>query len=205
MIREQLRPRGVTDPRVLQAMGLIPRDTFVDEALRAQAYGDHALPIGEGQTISQPYVVGLMTQALALQGPEKVLEIGTGCGYQTVILANLCERVYTVERIKSLFVRARNTFDQLHYFNILCKLDDGTLGWTENAPYDAIMVTAAGPHVPEPLLAQLADPGVLVMPVGEKGEQRLVVVTRREGELQEQVLDSVRFVNLIGDHGWRAA
>jgi protein-L-isoaspartate(D-aspartate) O-methyltransferase len=206
MIREQLLPRGVTDPQVLKAMELVPRDFFVEEALRGQAYGDHALPIGEGQTISQPYVVGLMTQALQLRGGEKVLEIGTGCGYQTAILAGLCARVYTVERLKSLHIKARRVFDELHLFNILCKIDDGTLGWPEYGPYDAIIVTAAGPRIPEPLLDQLADPGILVMPVGERGgDQVLVTVVKEQGECREQLLDSVRFVSLIGDHGWRAA
>ncbi len=206
MVREQLLPRGVTDPRVLEAMARLPRDFFVDEALRGRAYGDHPLPIGEGQTISQPYVVALMTQALRLRGREKVLEIGTGCGYQTAILAALCDRVYTVERLKSLHIKARRVFDELHLFNILCKIDDGTLGWPEHGPYDAIMVTAAGPRVPEPLIAQLADPGILVMPVGgREGVQELVTVVKEQGETREQVLDSVRFVSLIGDHGWRAA
>jgi protein-L-isoaspartate(D-aspartate) O-methyltransferase len=206
MVREQLLPRGIADPRVLQAMEAVPRDVFVEEALRGQAYGDHALPIGEGQTISQPCVVGIMTQALRLKGGEKVLEIGTGCGYQTAILASLCARVYTVERIKSLHIRARKSLDGLQLFNILCKIDDGTLGWPEYEPYDAIIVTAAGPRIPEPLLEQLADPGILVMPVGEQGgEQELVVVSRQAGEISRQTLDNVRFVSLIGDHGWQAA
>lgn len=199
-------PRGVTDPRVLRAMQTVPRDFFVEEALRSQSYGDHALPIGEGQTISQPSVVGIMTQSLRLQGGEKVLEIGTGCGYQTAILASLSERVFTVERIKALHIRARKILDELQLFNVLCKVDDGTLGWPEYGPYDAIMVTAAGPRIPEPLLEQLADPGVLVMPVGEQaGEQELVVVSRQGNELSHLSLEAVRFVSLIGDHGWQAA
>ncbi|MEJ2034126.1 MAG: protein-L-isoaspartate(D-aspartate) O-methyltransferase [Deltaproteobacteria bacterium] len=206
MVSEQLLPRGVTEQRVLQAMEFVPREFFVEEALRGQAYGDHALPIGEGQTISQPYVVGLMTQALRLRGREKVLEIGTGCGYQTAVLALLCERVFTVERLKSLHIKARRVFDELHLFNILCKIDDGTLGWYEHGPYDAIIVTAAGPRVPEPLLEQLADPGILVMPVGGRdGEQELVTVVKEQGETREEVLENVRFVSLIGDHGFRAA
>jgi protein-L-isoaspartate(D-aspartate) O-methyltransferase len=206
MIREQLLPRGINDPRVLHAMEMLPRDIFVEEALRSQAYGDHALPIGEGQTISQPSMVGIMSQALQLRGGEKVLEIGTGCGYQTAILASLCERVYTVERIKSLHIKARRIIDELQLFNILCKVDDGTLGWPEYGPYDAIIVTAAGPRIPEPLKEQLADPGILVMPVGEQGGgQELVIVKRRGDDFQCETLDSVRFVSLIGDHGWRAA
>jgi protein-L-isoaspartate(D-aspartate) O-methyltransferase len=204
MIREQLQPRGITDPRVLRAMEMVPRDLFVEEALRNQAYGDHSLPIGEGQTISQPCVVATMTQALLLRGGETVLEIGTGCGYQTAILASLCQRVFTVERIKSLHIKARRALDALQLFNVLCKIDDGTLGWPEYGPYDAIMVTAAGPRIPEPLLAQLNDPGILVMPVGERsGSQELIAVCKEGGEIRRQTLDSVRFVSLIGDHGWQ--
>ncbi|MDH5299677.1 MAG: protein-L-isoaspartate(D-aspartate) O-methyltransferase [Desulfobulbaceae bacterium] len=203
MVREQLEPRGISDPRVLAAMNSVPRHLFVDDALRAQAYGDFPLPIGEGQTISQPYVVALMTQLLGLTGQERVLEIGTGCGYQTAVLAAICQRVYTVERIKPLHVRARRVFDRLHIFNLLCKIDDGTLGWQEHAPYDAIIVTAAGPSVPEPLVGQLADPGVMVIPVGERGNQQLVMVRKRDGQVEEEVVESVRFVSLIGDHGWQ--
>jgi protein-L-isoaspartate(D-aspartate) O-methyltransferase len=204
MIREQLLPRGITEPRLLQVMEMLPRDFFVEEALRNQAYGDHSLPIGEGQTISQPCVVGTMTQALQLRGHERVLEIGTGCGYQTAILAGLCQRVFTVERIKSLHIKARRILDELQLFNVLCKIDDGTLGWPEHGPYDAIIVTAAGPRIPEPLLEQLDDPGILVMPVGERsGSQELIVVCKEGGEIRRQSLDSVRFVSLIGDHGWQ--
>jgi protein-L-isoaspartate(D-aspartate) O-methyltransferase len=204
MVREQLLPRGITDPRVLQAMEMVPRDFFVEDALRNQAYGDHALPIGEGQTISQPCMVGIMTQALQLSGREQVLEIGTGCGYQTAILASLCERVFTVERIKALHIKARKALDELQLFNVLCKIDDGTLGWPEYGPYDAIIVTAAGPRIPEPLLEQLDDPGILVMPVGERsGSQELIVIFKEGGEIRRQTLDSVRFVSLIGDHGFQ--
>lgn len=203
MVREQLEPRGVTDPEVLAAMNRVPRHCFVDDALHSQAYGDFSLPIGEGQTISQPYVVALMTQLLGLTGKETVLEIGTGCGYQTAILSVLCERVYTVERIKSLHARARRVFDKLHIFNVLCKIDDGTLGWPEYGPFDAIIVTAAGPSVPEPLVAQLADPGVLVIPVGERGNQKLVMVCKEDGEVTERIVEDVKFVSLIGDHGWQ--
>ncbi len=203
MVREQLEPRGINDPRVLAAMDRVPRHLFVDDALHAQAYGDFPLPIGEGQTISQPYMVALMTQLLGLTGKERVLEVGTGCGYQTAVLAALCEQVYTVERIKALHVRARRVFDRLHIFNLLGKIDDGTLGWPEHAPYDAIIVTAAGPTVPDPLVEQLADPGVLVIPVGERGSQQLVVVRKEAGEVTSRTVEDVRFVSLIGDHGWR--
>jgi len=204
MVEEQLVPRGIHDPATLKAMETVPRHLFVEDALRGQAYGDHPLPIGKGQTISQPYIVALMTQALQLKGHENVLEIGTGSGYQAAILAQLCAKVYTVERIDSLLVRARKVFDQLHYLNILSKLDDGTVGWPENGPYDAIIVTAGGPRVPEPLLEQLADPGILVIPVGEKSYQQLQLVTRKNNSLSTTVIESVRFVDLIGEYGWQS-
>ncbi|MEW6220101.1 MAG: protein-L-isoaspartate(D-aspartate) O-methyltransferase [Thermodesulfobacteriota bacterium] len=203
MVEEQLRPRHITDPRVLAAMGEIPRHLFVEEALQARAYGDFPLPIGEGQTISQPYIVALMTQALELAGPETVLEIGTGSGYQAAILSRLCHKVYTVERLRPLFFQARRLFDSQRYTNIVCKLDDGTLGWPEYAPFDAIIVTAAGPEVPAPLLAQLADPGRLVIPVGDRWSQALVVVTKESGRIRKRTIESVRFVSLVGAHGWQ--
>ncbi len=204
MVREQLIPRGISDQRVLDVMGKVPRHQFVEDALWNQAYGDFSLPIGVGQTISQPYVVARMTQALKLKGPESVLEIGTGCGYQTTILASLAERVFSVERIKALHVKARQTFDKLHVTNVLCTVDDGTLGWKQYAPYDAIIVTAGGPDIPQPLVDQLADSGVLVIPVGERDRQQIVVLQKRDGEVFTQPLDDVRFVSLIGDHGWKA-
>lgn len=203
MVEEQLIPRGIHDPKTLEAMRRVPRHLFVEDALQNQAYGDFPLPIGRGQTISQPYIVALMTQALGLQGHEKVLEIGTGSGYQAAILAQICEKVYTVERVDSLLVQARKIFDQLHYLNILTKLDDGTNGWPEFGPYDAIIVTAGGPKVPEPLLNQLADPGTLVIPVGDRGMQNLQLVTKKEGVITEKTIEYVRFVSLIGTHGWR--
>ncbi len=204
LVREQLVPRNITDPKVLEAMNTVPRHLFVEDALRAQAYGDHPLPIGEGQTISQPYIVALMTQELKLSGSEKVLEIGTGSGYQAAILSRLCEQVYTVERIKSLHAQARKVFDKLRYFNILGKIDDGTMGWPDHGPYDAIIITAAGPKIPEPILAQLADPGILVMPLGQdRFSQDLVIITKKAGELAQKVIEKVRFVSLIGSHGWK--
>lgn len=203
MVEEQLIPRGIHDPKTLEAMRRVPRHLFVEDALQNQAYGDFPLPIGRGQTISQPYIVALMTQALGLQGHESVLEIGTGSGYQAAILSLICDKVYTVERIDSLLVRARNIFDRLHYLNILTKLDDGTNGWPEYGPYDAIIVTAGGPKVPEPLLDQLADPGTLVIPVGDLGMQNLQLVTKKEGIITEKTIEYVRFVNLIGSHGWQ--
>ncbi len=202
MVDEQIVARGVGDSLVLEAMRQVPRHFFVEDALQSQAYGDFPLPIGRGQTISQPYIVALMTQALQLTGSESVLEIGTGSGYQAALLSRLCQRVYTVERIDSLLARARRTFDRLHYLNIQSKLDDGTMGWPEYAPFDAIMVTAGGPRVPEALLEQLADPGVLVIPVGDRFSQELKVVSRRNGETMTKTIEYVRFVNLIGEQGW---
>ena len=203
MVEEQLIPRSIHDQKTLEAMRKVPRHLFVEDALKNQAYGDYPLPIGRGQTISQPYIVALMTQALGLKGHEHVLEIGTGSGYQAAILSQICEKVYTVERIDTLLVQARKVFDSLHYLNILTKLDDGTNGWPEYSPYDIIIVTAGGPKIPLPLLEQLADPGILVIPVGDRGVQDLRLVTKKEGEIKEKTIELVRFVNLIGDHGWK--
>jgi len=202
MVDEQLIPRGIHDLKTLESMRKVPRHLFVEDAMKDQAYGDFPLPIGRGQTISQPFIVALMTQTLGLKGHESVLEIGTGSGYQAAILSQICAKVYTVERIDSLLVQARKVFDSLHYLNILTKLDDGTNGWLEYAPYDAIIVTAGGPKVPEPLLEQLADPGTLVIPVGDRGVQDLRRVTKKDGKITEKTIEFVRFVSLIGDHGW---
>lgn len=202
MVQEQLLTRGIHDPRVLAVMAEVPRHLFVDDAMQANAYGDHPLPIVDGQTISQPFIVAYMTQALRLTGMENVLEIGTGSGYQSVILSRLCAKVYTIERLNSLLASSRRIFDRLRCYNIQSKLDDGTLGWPENGPYDAIMVTAGGPEIPEPLLNQLADPGRLVIPVGDQDVQELQLVTKMEGNIQVETLEHVRFVNLIGEHGW---
>jgi len=202
MVQEQLQPRGITDKRVLQAMAEVPRHLFVEDAMQAQAYGDHPLPIGGDQTISQPLVVAAMTQALQLTGTEQVLEIGTGSGYQASVLSRLCEKVYTVERINSLLAGARKVFDSLRYYNILARLDDGTMGWQEYAPYDAIIVTAGGPEIPQPLVDQLADNGRMVIPVGERDVQELHFVKKVDGEVKIEKMESVRFVSLIGEHGW---
>lgn len=202
MVQEQLVTRGIHDPRVLEVMGEVPRHLFVDDAMQANAYGDYPLPIVDGQTISQPFIVAYMTQALQLTGRERVLEIGTGSGYQAVILSRLAEKVYTVERLNSLLASSRRLFDRLRCYNIQSKLDDGSLGWPEYAPYDAIMVTAGGPEIPEPLVAQLADPGRLVIPVGDQDVQELQLVTKKDGLIQVELLEHVRFVNLIGEHGW---
>jgi protein-L-isoaspartate(D-aspartate) O-methyltransferase len=202
MVKTQLIPRGIKDPRVLEAMKEVRRDLFVEEALVGEAYNDHPLPIGHNQTISQPFIVALMTEALALKGDEKVLEIGTGSGYQTAILAKLSDKVYTVERIRSLMLRARALLADLNYHNILFKAFDGTLGWDEYAPYDAIIVTAGAPKVPQPLLDQLAEGGRLIIPIGNKFSQELIKATRRKGTYAQENLGGCRFVDLVGVHGW---
>lgn len=203
MVRKQLLNRDISDERTLSAMQEVPRHCFVDDALRAKSYGDHPLPIGAGQTISQPYIVACMTQALQLQGDEAVLEIGTGSGYQAAVLSRLCEKVYTVERVNSLLAGARKVFDHLRYYNIRSKLDDGTLGWPEYGLYDAIIVTAGGPDIPEPLIAQLADPGRLVIPIGDRSVQELKLLTKKEGQVEIELLTMVRFVDLVGEYGWK--
>lgn len=202
MIEEQLVARGITDQRILEAMRTVPRHLFVEDAFQAHAYGDFPLPIGSGQTISQPYIVALMSLTLQLTGTEKVLEIGTGSGYHAAILSRLCQKVYTVERIDGLVGRARKVFDRLRYHNIISRIDDGTVGWPSEAPFDRIIVTAGGPRIPEPLIAQLADPGRLVMPVGGQDVQELQVVDKRDGNITVTTIEQVRFVDLIGAHGW---
>jgi protein-L-isoaspartate(D-aspartate) O-methyltransferase len=202
MVEEQLRRRDIVDPGVLSAMLEVPRHCFVDDAMHGRAYGDHPLPIGAGQTISQPYIVASMTQALQLSGEEKVLEIGTGSGYQAAILSRLCRQVYTVERINSLLAGARKVFDKLRYYNIRAKLDDGTVGWPENGPYDAIIVTAGGPEIPGPLVEQLTENGRLVIPVGDRHLQQLQLLEKDGKEQRVTHLCDVRFVNLVGEYGW---
>ena len=203
MIDEQLIPRGINDQRTLKAMEEVPRHLFVDDAMRVRAYGDYPLPIAAGQTISQPYIVGLMTALLQLQGGEKVLEIGTGSGYQAAVLSRMCDRVYTVERVNQLLASARKHFDSLRYYNIVSKLDDGTVGWQEHAPFDAIIITAGGPQIPPPLIDQLADGGRLVIPVGGQDIQELQFVTKKEGEVIIEARERVRFVDLVGTYGWK--
>jgi protein-L-isoaspartate(D-aspartate) O-methyltransferase len=203
MVQEQLIPRGISDARVLAAMREVPRHCFVDDALRSRAYGDFPLPIASGQTISQPYIVALMTEALALDGAERVLEIGTGSGYQAAVLSRLCSKVYTVERINSLLAGARKVFDQLKYFNIVAKLDDGTLGWPEYGPFEAIIVTAGGPEIPQPLIEQLSDGGRLVIPVGDQRVQTLKIAEKEGEETTVRALEQVRFVDLVGEYGWK--
>jgi len=203
MVKNQLIPRGIADENVLRAMGKIPRHLFVEEALVGEAYNDHPLPIGHKQTISQPYIVALMTEALELAGKEKVLEIGTGSGYQTAILAELSDRVYTIERIEPLLEKCKGLLQSLGYKNIFFKAYDGTLGWEDFAPFDAIMVTAGAPKVPDPLLKQLADGGRMIIPIGNKYSQDLIKVTRVKDRFVEKNLGGCRFVDLIGEHGWK--
>ena len=203
MVKNQLIPRRITHKGVLGAMGKIHRHLFVEEALVGEAYNDHPLPIGHKQTISQPYIVALMTEALELTGKEKTLEIGTGSGYQTAILAELSEKVYTIERIRPLMEGARNLLTHLGYTNILFKAFDGTLGWKEYQPFDAIMVTAGAPKIPQPLMDQLADGGRLVVPVGDKFSQELIKVIKVKDGYKEKNLGGCRFVDLIGVHGWQ--
>ena len=202
MVKNQLVPRGITDQGVLKAMRKVPRHLFLEEALVGEAYNDHPLPIGHQQTISQPYIVALMTQALELTGKEKTLEIGTGCGYQTAILAELSEKVYTIERIRLLMEEARALLAELNYLNVLFSAFDGTTGWKEYEPYDAIMVTAGTARIPQPLLEQLADGGRMIIPIGDKTSQELIKITRDKDHYDKKSLGGCRFVDLIGIHGW---
>jgi protein-L-isoaspartate(D-aspartate) O-methyltransferase len=201
MVEEQIVSRGIKDPRVIAAMKKVPRHLFVEEALQSQAYSDHPLPIGEKQTISQPYMVALMTEALQLE-KEKVLEIGAGSGYQTAILAELAEKVFSIERIRSLAIKARQLLYELGYFNVEIKIFDGTHGWMEEAPFDAIIVTAGAPDIPQPLLDQLAIDGRLVIPVGDAYAQDLMRVTKTKEGIKKEELGGCRFVKLIGKYGW---
>ena len=202
MVEEQIISRGIKDPKLIAAMKKIPRHLFVEEALQNQAYSDHPLPIGDKQTISQPYMVALMTEALLLTGKEKVLEIGSGSGYQTAILAELSEKVFSIERIRSLAIRARKLVYELGYFNVEIKIFDGTFGWMEESPFDAIMVTAGSPNIPQSMIDQLAMGGRLVIPVGDAYAQDLLRVTKIEGGIKKEDLGGCRFVKLIGKYGW---
>jgi len=202
MIDTQIVRRGIRDRAVIQAMSTVPRHRFVEGALGDRAYGDFPLPIGNGQTISQPYIVALMTEALQLKGGEKVLEVGTGSGYQTAILAEIAERVVTVERVGSLVRQARAILEELGYHRVVIHLSDGTLGWKQTAPYDAILVAAGAPEIPPGLSGQLVEGGRLVIPVGPRHQQSLIRVTRREGQESVEDLGSCVFVPLIGDRGW---
>jgi len=199
MVEVQIRARGVDDEKVLAAMRQVPRHLFVPEELRSFAYGDEPLPIGEGQTISQPYIVAYMTQSLRLSGGEKVLEVGTGSGYQTAVLAEIVGQVFTIELLGVLSERARALHQALGYGNIRSKAGDGTMGWKENAPFDAIMVTAAAPAVPKKLQEQLGPEGRMIIPVGA-GFQELFLITRERGVFRKKKLLPVRFVPLVSAH-----
>jgi protein-L-isoaspartate(D-aspartate) O-methyltransferase len=206
MVQTQLRARGIADQAVLRAMGEVPRHAFVPAALAAFAYNDTPLPIGHGQTISQPFIVALMCELLAPGPGLSVLEIGTGSGYHAAVLHAMGLTVFTVERLPALYRETRRLFSRLGLHTVRGRLADGTLGWPEMGPFDRILVTAGGPEVPETLLRQLADPGILVMPVGEKrGSQRLVQVEKRRGRLETRYRGEVAFVDLVGDHGWAEA
>ena len=203
MVDEQIVARGVMDQRVLAAMRKVPRHEFLPEAMRGMAYGDHALPLGEGQTMSQPYMVAVMTELLDIKETDRVLEIGTGSGYQAAVLAELCEKVYTVERVKILADKARATLDRLGYKSVAIKVYDGTYGWKDMAPFDAIMVTAGAPDIPAPLVEQLREGGRIVIPVGERYGQVLVkAVKSAEGIITRKSIPCI-FVPLIGNHGWK--
>lgn len=203
MVHQQIESRGITDPSVLAALRSVPRHLFVSEALRDQAYGDFPLPIGEQQTISQPFIVAEMTQALELGKDDRVLEIGTGSGYQAAILAEIAYRVYTVERIRALYLQARKLLDKLKYHNIVMRCADGTVGWEDQSPFDAIIVTAGAPIIPELLINQLTEGGRLVVPVGNQHSQDLIKITKDRSGVHQTNLGGCRFVKLVGKHGWR--
>ncbi len=201
MVDEQVIARGVKDKDVIEAMRLAPRHLFVEDALYAQAYNDSALPIGEKQTISQPYMVAFMTEALRLTGREKALEIGAGSGYQTVILSMLADKVYSIERIPSIASRARKLLDKLMCPNVVVRVGDGTLGWKEEAPFDVILAAAYSPSVPPAYVDQLAVGGRLVMPVGTEDAQGLIRITKTPRGIEKETLTPCRFVKLIGQYG----
>ena len=203
MIKTQLIPRGIKDKRVLEAMERVPRHLFVDSSNITNAYSDMALPIGEGQTISQPYMVAVMTELLELNGTQKVLEIGTGSGYQTAVLAELSQAVYTIERIASLAEKAKKRFQNLSYLNIHLKADDGTLGWPEEAPFHRIIITAGSPEIPTPLIEQLAEGGIIVIPVGDLYSQQLLKYRKSGRNPMIEYHTPCVFVPLIGQYGWQ--
>jgi protein-L-isoaspartate(D-aspartate) O-methyltransferase len=196
--------RGIADQAVLQAMRRIPRHLFVDEALRDRAYGDHPLPIGQGQTISQPYMVALMTSMLKLTGQEKVLEVGTGSGYQAAVLSALARRVCTIERIAALAARARALLESLGCTNVWGRVGNGALGWPDEAPFDRILVAAGGPSIPPPLIDQLAPGGRMVVPVGAPTSQVLTLVENVDGVIRKTACGDCSFVKLVGKYAWEA-
>ena len=202
MVKTQLRDRGIRDESVLNAMERVPREEFVADQYRSQAYKDHPLPIGEGQTISQPYIVAAMLEALSLRRADKVLEIGTGTGYQTALLAEIADKVYSMERHSSLAGTAQTILGSLGYSNVTVVVGDGSAGLPQFAPFDAIIVAAAAPNVPQPLFAQLIEGGRMVVPVGAVASQELQLVTKRDGKPIVTSMEGCRFVPLIGAHGY---
>ena len=203
MVQEQIAGRGISDSRIIAAMRKIPRHLFVDPGIVNRAYDDGALPIGDKQTLSQPYMAARMTEALSLVDDEKVLEVGTGSGYQTALLAELCFNVFSVEKLRALSRKARALLDGLEYHNIALHVGDGTIGWSEHAPYNAIIVTAGAPKAPKPLLDQLVVGGRLVIPIGDEQGQTLVRLTRTRSSFKEERLGECKFVKLVGKYGWR--
>jgi protein-L-isoaspartate(D-aspartate) O-methyltransferase len=202
MVEEQLVSRGIQDPRVLRAMAKVPRHLFLENELWDRAYEDHPLPIGANQTISQPYMVALMVEALELKGTERVLEVGTGSGYAAAVLGELCAEVFTVEAVEELALKARTLLTSLGYRNVSVLVGDGTLGWEEHSPYDAVIISAAAPCIPRPLLEQLKTPGRLVFPMGEKELQTLVRIRKDTAGIREEYLGECLFVQLKGRYGW---
>lgn len=203
MVIEQLQARGIKEERVLTAFRKVPRDRFIPFEYKAESYGDHPVPIGSGQTISQPYMVALMTECLQLKEGERVLEVGTGSGYQAAILAELCSEVYSIERFSSLTERARKVLAELGYNNISLKVGDGSCGWEEACPYDGIIVTAGAPLAPEPLKEQLVLGGRLVIPVGNNFSQVLIVIEKKKDGFKQREVCGCVFVPLVGEYGWK--
>lgn len=203
MVENQIKKRGITDKRVLKAMLEVPRHEFVGEPLLSVAYQDSPLPIGSGQTISQPYIVALMTELLDIKDDNKVLEIGTGSGYQAAILSNLAMSVITVERVVELYQQSKELLKKLGYNNVMVVHGDGSIGYKEYAPYDRIIVTAAAPEVPESLIEQLGDDGKIVIPLGNRIIQRLEVIIKEGESLRREISEGVRFVPLLGKEAWQ--
>ena len=202
MVQEQLVSRGIEDSQVLRAMAAIPRHLFVESALWHRAYEDRPLPIGANQTISQPYMVARMAEALELKGTESVLEVGTGSGYAAAVLGELCAGVFSIEMVEELAWKARALLSSLGYANVSVLVGDGTLGWEQHAPYDAVVISAAAPGIPRPLIEQLKTPGHLVFPMGEKELQTLVRIRKDSAGIREEYLGECQFVKLRGEHGW---
>lgn len=205
MVQEQLADRGIKDEKILQIMLDIPRHLFVDEGLAPMAYSDRPLSIGEGQTISQPYIVAYMVECLRLKPQDRVLEIGTGCGYLTAILAKLVQSVYSIERLSGLLFQARKNLKRLGIKNVTLRIGDGTQGWPEQAPFDAIIVSAASPQIPQPYVEQLAEGGRLILPLGGEDFQELVLVRKEKGKYTRSTLSGCRFVKLKGKYGFEAS